>query len=105
MLLLGSTGSSGLEPTKDRVALLLAPLLVLSWWVEYRVIRRRTLAPPRAVVIGAVGVANLLSYGVIMAGVQWTAFFPDIAPSYTTRAALLGSFIQRPEKEHSNSIA
>ncbi|HPE72812.1 MAG: hypothetical protein KDJ22_14755 [Candidatus Competibacteraceae bacterium] len=31
MLLLGSTGSFGLEPTKDRVAMLLALLFALSW--------------------------------------------------------------------------
>ena len=40
----------------------------------------------------AVGVANLLSYGAMIAGVQWTPFVPEIAPSTTSRAILHEGF-------------
>ena len=88
LVLLGFTGSAGFEPTKALVSVMLVPLFALSWWIEGRVVRRRAGACAKAAVTWAVGVANLLSYGAMIACIQWTPFVPEIAPSITTRIIL-----------------
>ena len=92
IVLLGSTGSSGFEPTKTLVSALLVPLFALSWWIEGRVVWRRASEPSKVAVAWAVGIANLLSYGALIAGIHLTPFIPEIAPSYTTRATLNAGF-------------
>lgn len=92
LVLLGSTGSAGFEPTKALVSVLLMPLFVLSWWIEGRVVRRRAGEWSKAAVAWAVGVANLLSYGAMIAYIQRTPFIPEIAPSITTRVILHEGF-------------
>lgn len=92
IVLLGSTGSSGFEPTKTLVSALLVPLFALSWWIEGRVVWRRASEPSKVAVAWAVGIANLLSYGALIAGIHLTPFIPEIAPSYTTRAILHEGF-------------
>ena len=92
IMLLGFTGLSGFEPTQTLVSVMLMPLFALSWWIEERVVQRRASEPSKAAVAWAVGVANLLSYGALIAGIHLTPFIPEIAPSYTTRATLNAGF-------------
>lgn len=70
---------------------MLIPLFALSWWIEGRVVRRAGECS-KVAVAWAVGVANLLSYGAMIAYVQLTPSVPEIAPSYTTRTILYDGF-------------
>ena len=71
---------------------MLIPLFALSWWIEGRVVQRRAGECSRTAVTWAVGVANLLSYGAMIAYIQRTPFLPEIAPSITTRIILHEGF-------------
>jgi hypothetical protein len=92
IVLLGFTGSSGFEPTKTLVSVMLIPFFALSWWIEGLVVRRQARECSKAAVAWAVGVANLLSYGAVIAYVQLTPFVPEIAPSQSTRTILYDGF-------------
>jgi hypothetical protein len=62
-----------LEPNRVNAVFLIAPLLLPSWWIEYRWIARRDPALDISRVRWASGVANVLSYAALLA-YTWTAF-------------------------------
>lgn len=87
LLLVAGTGSAGPEPTKGAATAMLAPLFLLSWWIEHRAILRRAADLPRGGVALASGAANLLSYAAMLAFVWMTGFLPKRG-TMSTRARL-----------------
>lgn len=76
LLLIMMLGTSGLEATRWTASIMLLPFLWLSWWVELRVLTRQLASLPVPHLSRVIGVANLVSYGLIAIFVWSTNWLP-----------------------------
>lgn len=96
--LMSASGSSGLEPTKLAVTIVLAPLFLITVWIESQVLLRRLSEMPRTRVVLAAVVANLASYLVMLVTVWASAIFPEQGSLITRTRLSEGIATASPKK-------
>lgn len=60
------SGSMGPDPNRASLIAALIPMFFLTWWIEYKAIKRRVTELSRWRVAGASGVGNLVSYAAMI---------------------------------------
>ena len=78
-----SPGGSGFPPVRASVAIMLVPWFFFSWWIEHLSVAKRAAELPRQAVLRATGVANLLSYVLMLAVALMSPLFPARDTSLT----------------------
>lgn len=91
-----ATGVSGLPPTRAAASIMLGPWFLLSWWIEHSLIAKRMAAVPRPVVRRATGIANLLTYALMLVAAQASPLFP-VYDSSVSRARVTEAILAAGE--------